>query len=115
MWERWGKQHASEAEIAEREARDAEMRAVHTAAVAELTALVEAARPAAIAAWADAHDALLAAFLADTTDATAKHVAGTEREQWGAVKRGELAFVDENVFYVKLDRARYLELFGIEP
>jgi hypothetical protein len=44
--------------------------------------------------------------------AIAVGVATNEREQWQAVKRGELPFVDGNSFFIQFDRALYAELFG---
>lgn len=125
MWDRWGRQHSSAQEIAEREAHGDRCAAERTALRERLTALVaklRAEQPEAVAAWADAHDAFLAAFVEESTrpdspsrDSTALFVAKQEREGWAAVKRGELAFVDENCFYITIDRNRYRALFGIDP
>ena len=124
MWDRWGSQHASEEEKAQYNADGAAALSTKANAQTELEALVKRTRaeaPAEIAAWCDLHDQFLAAFIADTAKEanderadTAVFVAKGEREAWAKVKAGELAFVDENVFYVSIDRARYRELFGID-
>lgn len=126
MWDRWGSQHASEEEKAQYTADGAAALAARANARTELEALVARTRaeaPGEIEAWADLHDQFLAAFMADLAkqdkrdgrDDTAEFVAKCEREEWAKVRRGELAFVDENVFYISIDRARYRELFGIDP
>lgn len=117
-WDRWGRQHASDQEIDERMARERMMIDQRDDSIRELTALSAASSRETLAAWADAHDRLLERFIADyaTRDpsphAVAVGVATTEREQWQAVKRGELPFVDGNVFFIQFDRALYAELFG---
>ena len=116
MWDRYGSQHASSEEIAERKARADTAEREHAAMISKLEALVENLRvtnPAAIAAWAAAHDRLLVAVLAIPTDDTARFVATAERTAWAEVARGERAFVDENVFYIKLDPALYRESFDL--
>ena len=118
MWDRYGSQHAASEEAAERTARAATAEREHAATVHKLEALVEklrATNPAAISAWAAAHEQLLVAFLAATTDDTARLVATGEQAAWAEVARGERAFVDENYFYIKFDRALYRELFGFDP
>jgi hypothetical protein len=126
MWDRWGSAHAS----AEERARyGAEADAAHrerSEAVQGLDALVARLRveaPDAIVAWADAHDAFLAAFVAGLPDggapgstaSTARFVAEQERAAWAEVRRGERAWVDENVYYVSIDPDRYRAAFGIDP
>jgi len=106
-------------------AEEAQANVERSTSLKDLTALVERLRrerPEAIARWADAHDDLLAAFLAARPGAargslasTAASVANEERRAWAAVKRGEQAYVDENTYYVAVDRARYVALFGIDP
>lgn len=125
MWDRWGRNHASDHEIVERTAREREMTELRAVAMRELEALVASLRataPEAIAAWADAHDELLAGFIERTgpvepnsTASTAVFVATEERDGWQAVKRGEQPFVDGNTFYISIDRDHYRRLFGIEP
>lgn len=118
MWERWGAAHASDEEKA-RVAADAEAATRDRSEAARgLDALVARLRveaPDAVAAWADAHDALLAAFLAGCADSTGRFVAEKERAAWAEVRRGERAWVEENVFYVSIDPVRYRALFGIDP
>lgn len=118
MWERWGAGHASDDERA-RVAADAEAAAQDRREAARgLDALVARLRveaPDAVAAWADAHDALLAAFLEGCADSTGRFVAEQERAAWAEVRRGERAWVEENVFYVSIDPARYRALLGIDP
>jgi hypothetical protein len=118
MWDRWGRRHASDQEIAERAANEKQCTADRAEAIETLLALVARLRgdhPDAIAAWADAHQELLGAFIAEARDSTAVYVATQEREGWAAVKRGDKPFVDENTFYVSIDRERYRALFGIDP
>jgi hypothetical protein len=123
MWERWGSQHASPEE---REAMQVAMRAAsreRSTATPALEALVATTRreaPSEVAAWAGAHEAYLAAFLEDCaargeSAETAAHVANRERAEWAEVRAGTRAFVEENVFYVSEDAARYRQLFGIDP
>src|SRR5204863_4656654 len=72
MWDRWGRQHATAEQVAEMEAAFDAAGRERTEATAALEALVTATRaeaPHEIAAWADAHDAYLAAFLADLATA----------------------------------------------
>jgi hypothetical protein len=123
FYERYGAQHDSDQGRAEKQADAMRAETERAAAVEELTALVARLRrenPAAVERWAELHDELLRAAIdrygnaaADSRDSTAAYVAGEERAAWQAVKRGEQPFVDENVFYVRPDDARYLELFGI--
>lgn len=125
MWDRWGSQHASEEEKAQYNADGGAAIATKATAQRDLEALVTRTRaeaPAEVATWADLHVQFLDAFIADTDkegkDAradTAIFVAKGERDEWAKVKAGELAFVDENVFYISIDRDRYRALFGIDP
>lgn len=120
-WERFGRTHASEQEIDERMAREREMIALKDASIAALTALVPKLRdtdPQAILTWADAHEALLAKFIAgelvhQPIGSVAVGVAEKERLEWQAVKRGEQLYVDGNAFFIKFDRELYRELFGM--
>lgn len=112
MWDRWGRQHASDQEIDERATRERLLIDQRVAALRDLTALVGASSPETISQWAEAHDRLLAKFIESSADSTALHVAREEREGWQAVKRGEQPFVEGNTFYVQLDRELYAELFG---
>jgi hypothetical protein len=123
MWDQRGAEHASAEQRAAMEADLAGATREQVAATTELEALVAATRaeaPAEIAAWADAHDAYLAAFLEDRvargeSDGTAASVATRERAEWAEVRAGARVFVDENLFYVTDDAERYGRLFGIDP
>lgn len=123
MWERWGSAHASPEQRATMNADFADALRGQTAAKTALGALVAATRaeaPAEIAAWADAHDAYLAAFLDDCVargepDGTAASVATRERAEWAEVRAGARAFVDENLYYVTMNEQRYRRSFGIDP
>jgi hypothetical protein len=122
MWDQHGAEHASPEQRATMEAALAEATRERAAAKTELEALVAATRaeaPAEIAAWADAHDAYLAAFLEDClargeTDSTGASVATRERAEWAEVRAGSRMFIDENLFYVTDDAERYRRLFGID-
>lgn len=127
MWERWGAQHASDDERAARNASAAAADEEHRACVEALERAVAGLRttnPAVVAAWADAHDELLRGFIArneveakansSSMAATGVFVAGQEREGWSKVKRAELAFVDQNFFYISIDAADYARIFGFE-
>lgn len=122
MWDRWGSANASDEEkarvaadslAAQRERSEAEQ------ALAALVARLRVEAPDALVAWADAHDAFLAAFIEGCPEgshaSTARFVAGKEREAWAEVRSGKRAWVEENVFYVTIDRDRYRALFGIDP
>ncbi len=118
MWQSHGAEHASDDYRAEMERDFAQssidMRAARTA----LDTLVAATRteaPGELAAWVDAHDAYLAAFLADgEADGTGADVATKERAQWAEVRAGTRAYVDGNGFYVTSNDERYRALFGID-
>jgi len=122
-WDQHGREHATDEQRATMEAGFAEAQRAMTAAKAALEALVASTRasaPAEVAAWADAHDAYLAAFVADCaargeSDGTAASVATGERTGWAEVRAGTRAFVDENLFYVTENAERYRRLFGIDP
>src|SRR5262245_53338551 len=120
-WDRWGSQHATPEERASMEEAASRAHAERASATQELTVLVERLRreaPSAIAEWADAHDRFLGEFIerrrGDEKASTAVFVAEGERGEWAAVKRGEKPFVEENVYYVTIDRERYLAIFGVE-
>jgi hypothetical protein len=122
MWDRWGAKHTTEEYRAEMERDIAEatkVRAEATALLEELVAKTRAEAPEEIAAWADAHDAYLAAFIADCkakgdTDGTAAFVAEGERKEWAEVKAGTRTYVKENGYYVTVNHERYRKLFGID-
>lgn len=123
MWERHGAEHATPEQRVTWEADLANAMAERDTARAALEALVERTRaeaPAEIIAWADAHDAYLAAFLQDLaaggeSAGTAASVATDERAAWAEVRSGTRTLVDENGFYVTRNEERYRTLFGIDP
>ncbi len=124
-YDRWGAQHDTPENRAKAEADAARARTEYDAIVKQLGELVVGLRtqdPRAIERWADLHCELLRAFEATCAGAdesshasTGAFVAKEEIEGWTAVKRGEKAFVDENVYYVAIDRERYVAAFGFEP
>jgi hypothetical protein len=81
------------------------------AAKTALEARVAATRaeaPAELAAWADAHDAYVAAFLDDCAargepGGTTASVATRERAGWAEVRAGTRVFVDEDLYYVTMN------------
>ena len=123
MWDSHGREHASAEQCATMEAELANASHERNAAKAALEALVATTRaeaPAEIAAWADAHDTYLAAFVDDCvargeSGGAAASVAIRERAEWAEVRAGTRELVDENLFYVTLDAERYRRLFGIDP
>lgn len=125
MWDRWGSAHASDEERARYAAEADAAQRERSAAVQGLDALVARLRveaPDAIVAWADAHDAFLAAFIEGCAEgapgssaSTARFVAEQERAAWAEVRSGARAWVDENVYYVSIDPDRYRAVFGIDP
>jgi hypothetical protein len=124
-YDRWGAQHDTPEHRAEMEADAARIGREYAAVVERLGALVARLRtedPTAIERWADLHCELLRAFVttcaraeATSHESTGAMVASDEIEGWAAVKRGDKPFVEENVYYVSVDRARYVAAFGIEP
>lgn len=117
MWERYGEQFASEQEKAERAAEATARARVFAEVPPRLTALVERTRrdaPAEIDAWCDAHTAYLTAFRAETDDDVRRGVADDELAAWAEVRAGTRAYVDENAYYITLNRERYRELFNID-
>jgi len=123
MWDQRGRAFATPEQCAAMEADLAEVPNEQVTAKAALVALVATTRveaPAQIAAWVDAHDAYLAAFLDECaargeSDGTAASVATRERVEWGEVRAGARAFVDEDLYYVTENAERYRRLFGIDP
>ena len=69
-------------------------------------------------AWAGAHTDLLEHFIAgliasgDASRDTALYVARQELAAWAEVASGARPYVEENVYYVQVDRARHAEHFG---
>lgn len=124
-YDRWGRDH----DTAENRTRmDAEMirvtaeREEATTGLCAEVARLRAQRPEVLGRWIDLHVGLLSAFLeanaapqAGSHAATAAHVARQEIEAWLAVGRGERSLVEENVYYLQPDPARYREAFGIDP
>ena len=118
-WESHGKQFCDDKQIAEMERDLAKANADQDDAKRTLEACVMELRrhaPAELIAWVDAHIAYLEAFVASNEpDSTGVFVAKQEIEKWRDVRIGVLTYVDENVFYVTIDNARYRAFFGIDP
>ena len=124
-YDRWGAANDTPENRARMEAQAAAAEVERRAAVADLESRVEELRrdaPDVVARWADLHDEYLRRFIESlgtppesSFESTAKYVASEERDAWRAVKRGEKAFVDENVYYVNIDPARYTAVFGFDP
>jgi len=123
MWEQHGAAHASPEQRATMEADLADASRAQIAAKAALETLVARTRaesPAGLAAWADAHDAYLAALLADCaargeSDSIGASIATRERAEWAEVRAGTRAFVNEALAYVTENAERYRQWFGIDP
>lgn len=117
MYDRWGARSDED----HRRTRDemATLDAEQAAVVARLEARVAELRtadPEAVIRWAEAHLALLDAFLARAQpDSTEAFVARGERQAWEEVRAGTRARVEENVYFVAPERALYAELFGLDP
>jgi hypothetical protein len=121
-WDRWGRSSSDEAQTKAMEDEAAAAQRDLAAATAELEALVAKLRteaPQEIAAWADAHDALLAAYLA-SEDAhgpyaeSAAQAASQARAEWAEVKAGTRTYSEQGVYAETRDKARYRELLGVE-
>lgn len=116
-FDRWGPREGPERD--EMAATAASAQQEHREVTRTLAGLVESTRrtdPAAVAAWALAHIDLLERFIKacgpDDVAKTAVFVANEEIVAWRKVIDGTVAFVDENVFYVSVDRSRYAAWFG---
>lgn len=112
---RWGPR--DEAKQADARAEGARLADEERAIDAELEARVKQLRtedPAAVEAWASAHQRLLDHFLEGLTEAqrTERSVAEKERAAWGRVARGKKALVDQNTYFVRYDEALFEALFG---
>lgn len=114
MQSRWGskEQKAEASRLATKYAAEADQVNADMKALSAQTRITD---PDAVAAWANAHIALLDRFLTDTDDATARNVAATERKEWQEVASGTRPFVRRNVFYVNYDKDLAAELFGPMP
>lgn len=123
MWEQHGAEHATPEQRASMDAALANATREQSAAKAALEALVAQTRgeaPAEIVAWADAHDAYLAAFLEDCAtqgepDSTGVYVANQQRAAWAEVRSGTRAYAEPELYYVTTNAERYRRLFGIDP
>ncbi len=116
MFERWGPKEGPEFDVMVADGIAA--RRDHAVVTAELTALA-AESPETLRAWADAHVQLLEQFVAthssDASQDTAVFVAREEIAGWRDVAAGSRAYVDENVFYVRVDADLHRALFGEIP
>ena len=117
MFDRWGPKEGEERDrnLAEGEAAQREHNEV-TAALTKLATELQKTDAAAVAAWATAHLDLLDRFIAerleDPSQDTARYVAKEEHAGWQEVREGKRPFVDENCFYVSVDRDRHRAWFG---
>jgi hypothetical protein len=115
-FERWGPSPATAEQLEQTQKDEARLLAERKACCDELTAEVERLRreaPSVVARWVELHDAYLRGI--PSTDRTVQLVAEEERAAWAAVGRGEQPFVEENVYYVTIDPARYETVFGFAP
>jgi hypothetical protein len=116
-FDRWGPREGPERDAMAAVAASAQQE--HQEVTSALAGLVESTRttdPAAVAAWALAHIDLLERFIKacgpDDVAKTAVFVANQEMVEWRKVIDGTVAFVDQNVFYVSVDRTRHGAWFG---
>ena len=117
MYDRWGAQHDTEEKRAEMYAIGAKASADHDSSCGELRNAVRSLRaeaPELVRAWAEAHVVLLTEYIASQPEgSTERFVANEEIGGWREVADGTKDFVDENTFYVRVDRARRKELLGV--
>ncbi len=121
-WDRWGRSSADAAQVKQMEDDAAAAQrdlAAATAAIEALVATLRAEAPQEIAAWADAHDALLAGYLA-SEDAhgpyaeSAAQAANEARAEWADVKAGKRSYSEQGTYAETRDKARYRELLGVD-
>ena len=121
-WDRWGRSSSDAEQTKAMEDEATAARQDLTAATAEIEALVATLRaeaPHELAAWADAHDALLAGYLA-SDDArgpyaeSAAKSAQHARAEWAEVKAGTRTFSEQGSYAETRDKARYRELLGVD-
>jgi hypothetical protein len=115
MFDRWGpKDDVEQREAIEREA--AEAGAQRCAAIERIEQRVAELRnrdPRVLEAWADAHVELLDDYLCRVAaDSTEAFVAKQERDKWLELRAGTCVRVEQNIYYVRYDRALYEQLFG---
>jgi hypothetical protein len=117
MFDRWGPKSGPEYEqmMADGAQAQGEQQEV-TRRLAALSVETWQRDPDAIRAWATAHIDLLERFIAghagDTQHDTAVFVAREEIAAWREVAAGARPYVEENVFYVRVDPLRHAEWFG---
>lgn len=113
-YERWGARTPED--HAQAAAEGAELNRQLREVEGELTALVtrlRAEQPESVLRWAAAWRELLLEYLRQVAPgSTEAFVAGGELHEWEKVSAGELAFVDQNSFYVRVDQALHARLFG---
>lgn len=112
-FERWGPREGPEFERMSAEIATA-MRE-HTEVTSELERTAQESDRAVVAAWAEAHVALLEHVASTTGDEDAERTARRQIEEWRKVARGELAYVDECGGLVEIDAAQYAGYFGVSP
>jgi hypothetical protein len=120
MWERYGEQHATDAERAEMRNAVADANREMEQATAVLEALVRKLReedPLALEAWILAHEEYLDTLIDEYEakgDEDRLFDARRQREEWGEVRAGERAFINVN-HGVETRTELYRKLFGIDP
>ena len=116
MYDRYGAARDTEENRAAMEAKASRAEKDHARAVREITSIVTRIRredPAEIARWANLHVAYLQSLALG--DSVAAYVRDKECKAWDEVARGERTFVEENFYYLKIDRERYAAVFGTDP
>ena len=122
-WDRWGRSSSDAAQVQQMETEATAAQVDRTAATAALDALVgrlRAEAPHELVAWADAHDALLAGYLA-SEDAhgpyseSAAQGATAARAEWAEVKAGTRTYSEQGAYAELRDKARFRELLGVDP
>jgi hypothetical protein len=95
---------------------------VAEAAMTEQVTRLRESDPTALEAWISAQELLLESYIHDLSQhadqdrvRTEIFVARDELKSWSKVRVGELAFVDQNSFYVHLPSETYVRYFGFEP
>lgn len=120
MWEHFGASVSSDEERAKMYAERDECNRIYDESKAAIEALVGRLRteePHVVEAWVDAHDRLLMwleEVFTKNEDTTNAFMAEQDRVEWAKVLRGELAVVNERVYYGEQAMEPYRELFGFE-
>lgn len=117
MFDRWGPKEGPEFEAMQTESAAATREhAEVSAALVARSAETFARDPEAVRSWAAAHIDLLESFIAtyaaEPNFSTHVFVAREESALWREVAAGTRPFVDENVYYVRVDAAQAAAYFG---